>query len=498
MPGVPSSLACDACRKQKKKCDQRKPKCSRCARLQITCAGNGVRRYKFKWHFAGHDFGALRSTKHSVIPLPLDDTSIVDLEPDERFYLNFFRQSTSRQFACYFNRTFWNQIVHQVSEIQPAVRHAAISLAAFHWYYEAESVDTKVQLFAMKQCNTAIAYLRGNTVASLPSRIRMEMILTCCLSLVALSFMQGDAKAATCHLQSGWKILNQWQKVAMNHSPLGPVLLQAFTQVKLRWYSLAEGDMYPNSKIPSLIASQFPLIEDLEAGEQMAGFLVAIGWLALQIRSQSEQIPYSRKQNVAIVTVEKFRSWRSKIKSRDWSCENFSRSRSMTLLIEIWIEVIDIRIASDSKLEDGETRYDQYLPRFWKTIRLVQELLLIVGPDVWMGILTPVIFCAWKCRDYQLRQEVLCLMSYWPLYLDDWFLSVAFSMISKVIDIESGGLSPLHVVPEPARIDCMRVCFSASKPKVLIEYHRSGYSNVPCNGLDYFRTGNYESAVVSH
>ncbi|KAL4866277.1 hypothetical protein BDV12DRAFT_137797 [Aspergillus spectabilis] len=48
MPGVPSSRGCDACRRQKKKCDQLKPACTRCARLQIPCVGSGQRRFKFK------------------------------------------------------------------------------------------------------------------------------------------------------------------------------------------------------------------------------------------------------------------------------------------------------------------------------------------------------------------------------------------------------------------------------------------------------------------
>ncbi|KAK3344541.1 hypothetical protein B0T25DRAFT_557293 [Lasiosphaeria hispida] len=47
MPGVPSSRGCDACRQQKKKCDQLTPLCSRCARLGIPCIGSGERRYKF-------------------------------------------------------------------------------------------------------------------------------------------------------------------------------------------------------------------------------------------------------------------------------------------------------------------------------------------------------------------------------------------------------------------------------------------------------------------
>ncbi|KAH8598413.1 hypothetical protein B0O99DRAFT_538505 [Bisporella sp. PMI_857] len=48
MPGVPSSRGCDGCRKQKKKCDQEKPACSRCRRLNLPCIGAGQQRYQFK------------------------------------------------------------------------------------------------------------------------------------------------------------------------------------------------------------------------------------------------------------------------------------------------------------------------------------------------------------------------------------------------------------------------------------------------------------------
>ncbi|UZP32320.1 hypothetical protein NXS19_000136 [Fusarium pseudograminearum] len=48
MAGVPSARGCDACRRQKKKCDQAKPACSRCARLKVPCSGSGVKRFVFK------------------------------------------------------------------------------------------------------------------------------------------------------------------------------------------------------------------------------------------------------------------------------------------------------------------------------------------------------------------------------------------------------------------------------------------------------------------
>ncbi|KAG4272996.1 hypothetical protein FPRO04_10076 [Fusarium proliferatum] len=48
MAGVPKAQGCDACRKQKKKCDQAKPACARCTRLKLQCTGIGVKRFLFK------------------------------------------------------------------------------------------------------------------------------------------------------------------------------------------------------------------------------------------------------------------------------------------------------------------------------------------------------------------------------------------------------------------------------------------------------------------
>ncbi|KAI1011258.1 hypothetical protein LB504_002212 [Fusarium proliferatum] len=48
MPGVPRSRGCNSCLKQKKKCDQVKPACSRCARLGVPCVGSGEQKYVFK------------------------------------------------------------------------------------------------------------------------------------------------------------------------------------------------------------------------------------------------------------------------------------------------------------------------------------------------------------------------------------------------------------------------------------------------------------------
>ncbi|CAK7209393.1 hypothetical protein SBRCBS47491_000426 [Sporothrix bragantina] len=74
MPGVPSSRGCDACRRQKKKCDQEKPACGRCARLEIECTGSGQQRYKFHNNTVKQPPGQ-RQSPSSRVPSPGSSSS---------------------------------------------------------------------------------------------------------------------------------------------------------------------------------------------------------------------------------------------------------------------------------------------------------------------------------------------------------------------------------------------------------------------------------------
>ncbi|CAG7968232.1 unnamed protein product [Penicillium salamii] len=83
MPGVPTGRACDGCRKQKKKCDEKQPTCGRCLRLKLTCVGSGQQRYKFKQEhrFSSHSnqdqiikFDSSSSSGKSTPPFEIPQT----------------------------------------------------------------------------------------------------------------------------------------------------------------------------------------------------------------------------------------------------------------------------------------------------------------------------------------------------------------------------------------------------------------------------------------
>ncbi|KGO38063.1 hypothetical protein PEXP_080790 [Penicillium expansum] len=187
MPGVPSSRACDACRQQKKKCDESNPKCSRCTRLQIPCINNGARRFKFQElkftpskpqeHHTGSP--AIIVAPHTAYkadgsqprvtnpkakrashnkarngvqylqdpekpPKPQNAAiwafpvvanhipSLPDKNSKELRSFHFFVDVTAPSLGAAFNSTFWKTEIPRACHLDDAIWHAIISLASAH------------------------------------------------------------------------------------------------------------------------------------------------------------------------------------------------------------------------------------------------------------------------------------------------------------------------------------------------------------------------------
>jgi hypothetical protein len=307
--------------------------------------------------------------------------------------------------------------------------------------------------------------------------------------------MQGDARATGFHLSAGWKLLDQWQGVGLRNSVLGVRLLQTYTQNKLRWFSLIDGDMYHGLTLPDVLTSRVMVVESLAVTEETAGFVVSIGWLALQVGTKAEAGDCSKRVGVTMTLLRKLQAWKKLMVESSKVHGEVARAEKMISFLDIWSRVLFIRVSMDEKLQDGETRYDECLPLFQQTIQLVGKLLLEPRPDVWMGIVTPLVFCALKCRDWDTRREALKLLKIFPYSKGRWSMANTALVIERMIQVESEGLIPGDVVPEASRIDPMRVEFLLGKPRIQTYYRRSHLSK---NGSENTAKRDWESVIISY
>ncbi|KAJ5096131.1 hypothetical protein NUU61_005487 [Penicillium alfredii] len=478
------------CRIRHKKCDEARPACHQCTRIGRKCDGYADTPDKRT--------RAWRVNIHSKAPsntlISLVDVSQADLTPHERWYLDFFRNCTARQFASVFTNAFWGQLVHQVGEAQPAVRHAVISIGAIHWHCPVLKFAADATSFPLRQCNKALVHLQHNLVTDLSSRTRMETVLVSCLILVLLCFIQRDVRAVSCHLAAGFKLLDEWQKAQMNYSPLGPVLLQAFTQVHLHWAAATESNP---ASVPTaqFVAYHFPMMDIVEAAEEAGGFMVILGWLLLQTDSNSQPFGGTKMESASVMTLKKMHAWRSRIiRALTLRGESSPHTNPNVLFLDIWSEVIFIKIITDAHLEEGETRYDAYLPHFQRTIHLARQILIPAAhspvPGFWArtGIISPLFFCALKCRDWNTRREALFLLSLWEHRPGIWSVSGTALAAARLIKHESEDLTPKDVVPETARIESLRVDFLPQECQVRLRYRHSPGLGAKWMGKDGWRS----------
>jgi hypothetical protein len=401
----------------------------------------------------------------------LVDASQADLTSNERWFLNFFRCATAQTNATYFSKSFWAELVHQASEIQPAVRHAAIGIGSLHWSGMMKG-DDRVASFSLRQCSKALSYLHHNMVADISSRQRMETVMISCSILVAIAFSQGDARAGGCHLRAGYELLEEWQKFKMHNSPIGAIVLQSFTQIHLDWLPLT--DPSADSKgysYPLQLAKSYQMEVLIETPEEACGILLILGWLVLQTKPQ----PYTSAdvESAPAAVLKRLRYWKSLIMQRRGYLSR--QGRDTISILDIWSEVILIKELTDRRLDEGEMRYDDYLPHFRRTVHLAKELLVPGSlPSSWTrtGIVAPLFFCAFRCRDWFVRLEALNLLSAWEYEQGIWSISGPALVLERLIMVESGSCLPQDIIPESTRIDAVHVDFMPDESKVRFWYRR--------------------------
>jgi hypothetical protein len=131
----------------------------------------------------------------------------------ERHSLNFFVNFSAPQMAGFFDSTFWQKMVIQMSYHEPAILHAITAIGALHEAimqraFADEKRKAQAMEFALNQCNRAISSLTGpkrgrHGVRSPDSRLAL---MTCVL-FTCFEAMQGRCDSAVNHALQGRRLL---------------------------------------------------------------------------------------------------------------------------------------------------------------------------------------------------------------------------------------------------------------------------------------------------
>jgi hypothetical protein len=438
------------------------------------------------------------------------------LSPAERRFLDLFKVHTSRKCTGSMVDDFWQRLVHQVAEEEPAVRHAAIAMSSMHWQFMQEANSSKskpsvekISSFTLAQCTKALVSLRqrlakGDAYAT--SSAHREAVLVSCIAFVSLSLFQGDVKAVTSHLRSGYSVLMEWQRVNFDGNPSGLVLMRAFSDLQLQRITFSQPQHDTEAE-----ANDLPLWQAITvcrpvhgySGVSESDFSIVLGaaitanypqGLELRVGSSLRGLNTALAdllyQNSAEKTfLERLLNWKSEFHAfisthRDTLS---AQDRGPLIMIELWTMVSDVLLASLMRPLD-EMSYDSSLPLFQR-INELAALYLSLEEQVSMfttkALLLQILhFSATKCRDWHTRRETLRLVRNSRRREGFWTSDHFVALLAHVFAQESIGLKPNDVIPRAARIDLLHLS-PLDQNKFNIWYHRPCTPEEVTNGADF-------------
>ena len=440
--------------------------------------------------------------KSGLLNRPLVDPNQGDLTMRERWLLDFFWKAGSFQSALYIHDEFWGSIVHQISALQPSVRHACIALSAAQKQGQLLSSgqmvneEAKMTSFIMRQTSLSLANLLELPKDSASKRVQREVVLSACTILTGTALFRRELSTVRTHLLYGLKVVDEWKATSadFDSDPVGPALYQALTRLEIKYKAFCKPEMFLQDDNPLALHAPALTLESFNR-------TVVRRSLDLLWEYWSWSVMQPLTDGFSIGTVDGSCDWLaselcviSKVFALERQLRIFVHGRSVTQSIRdmwtslwLWQQVLRVRLGTSAALSVDlasipfEMRFDAFWKNFQAANEAARELLwaqlrrTVSNPSfsVDMVVITPLLFCGFHCREWTIRRDTLGLLKAWEEACPSRPVHVKVSTLQWLVDFESEGLQPGEVVPESARIHFVRVKAHPGS-KVHLTYLRSG------------------------
>ncbi|KAJ4391456.1 hypothetical protein N0V93_005073 [Gnomoniopsis smithogilvyi] len=450
---------CVTCKIRKVKCDETKPFCLRCTKTGRKCDGyldpKALTKRRGPRDVAPHD--------HVLSPL------LEFAAPEEQRAFCFFQHSTAPCISGDFDTEFWRVIVLQISQTEPAVRHAVLAVSSLHEGLDAGSSDGALshpqQSFALQQYNKAISRLLDQM--NNPLTKPLASLLTCVL-FVCIEYLQGKDKESLIHLEQGRQLLARL-KQRSNDPDMECIvrhIVPLYTRLSLTSFLFGGSPvpipdaLKPQGDIPVTFDSMDSMRHSMhEFMEQAFRFthnarpaknhndFIPLKAMKLLEVEQGQLLSRLAKLNVAFSL---FRAARSN-----------PSPESALLVLEMYLHAQHIWIST--ALSSSEVVYDNFLPAFAAIVPLAAAYLdvesssqhhspqssrcLAVPEQLSVAhtrnftfethIIPPLYYVATKCRHPLIRRSALDLLRRNPSRRENlWRASVMGALAGHIVSLE--------------------------------------------------------------
>ena len=417
----------------------------------------------------------------------------------ERRSFDFFRNHTATVFAGYFDTSFWERLILQVSHSEPAVRHAVVALGSFHECLNVgdEGSVSKVDVhndfqYSLQQYARSLACLR-NLFLDKPDQ-QIDVILICCILFISFESLQGNYEPMACHLQSGSKIISHWQskhssnKSAIFSDELLPMFMRLTVQVKSLFDTplliFDHGDSRSTTPLDSFTClgqardALYHQMNKILNFDQMTGGPTA--WL-LSIEKGPEEVA------AALDTKNEYNTglqqWLTAFDNFFLRSSETMNNRELSASIVLKIHHLSAWLVLAACHLIYQCEYDSLIPQFKKIVSLSESLIMAseaststIGKSSFgidLGVVAPLYFTASRCRDPVIRRKAVQLLAL-PRREGTWDSKGAALVASKLIEVEEDRLGIIHSaadVPESARVRELKVDIQHRNRLIILSCH---------------------------
>jgi tetratricopeptide (TPR) repeat protein len=457
---------------RKVKCDETKPFCLRCTSTGRKCDG-------YKLILRSTQLQIWRPGQHN------QDVAFADLEralstlianAEEKRAIYYFREKAAPALAGSLDSSFWNRLVLQVGDSEPAVRLAIMAVGSLfeHMQHEASGspANDGQALFTGRRYQFAIQCY-NKAISALMKRLEQcdsceDIALLTCILFICVEFLQGNEVEALALCAKGSKVLQSvpnrecrlgTAEIAQRKSNISMVM-EDVNPIFTRLAILSNLFGQPIETTRPVLVSTEPLPPELSFS--LHGLMEARDALYNLIDMCQEVLKAAllRKWAPDDASIEHdtlFMHQQRMLLNLDNWCEAFatldcsrdhaavhSDVHACTLLRMYYLSTY---IWIYTCLDEFETAYDSHMDKFTSIITLSESLLVkgAIGDALphftfEMGLIPPLYFTAINCRHPLLRRKAVALLRQGPRREGLWDAEPVARVAERVIELEENNL----------------------------------------------------------
>lgn len=391
------------------KCDEAKPWCQRCTSTGRKCEGYPA----LPTGQAAYSWADLLTLQTVVPTITRRNPSTIYTSDDmEARALDFFRAQVAPVLSQHSSKQFWNVLVSQVGQQEPAVRHALVCIGSMYEGLGDNShrlLTTSQETFAITQYNLALKKL-------ISTASDKNMTLLVCLLFICIETLRGNKNMAIEHCRHGITICNSMPEGLSGWAgqELKPIFLRLAT---FPYFFGVEACDFPE---PLGLVSG-PMTVDVTAEERNTAWdwlinrtvrLIRLGLSHRQGPLRQSPKPddlYEEQRHIC----RALGPWRNYYKGR--RLQGYLSLEEMLSNLFDEMKCIAGTIWASCCLSSNEMVYDEYIDDFEELASLVQQLIDLKteesGPKgkfiFEMGFMPYLYFTVLNCRRLDLRLAAL-------------------------------------------------------------------------------------------